>query len=229
LNRAAAANAGVPGQAVPSPTAPGMPATTTPANTYQVPGTTGTVVNPAGAGGVQTYPGTTTYSSNYYAPGARVGTYPGTSTGATPGYANRVMPGMAGYNTVNPMPTTMAPGYYYAGTGGMPYATYNTPGSYSSGNVTPGYYNTQAQTYPIQPRRGLFGFGRRNRMVYPASPYGTTTNSPYGYSTYGTTTYSPYNSSVYGNRAYSPSGYSTYGTTTYSTVPGTYTYGAAPY
>jgi len=80
------------------------------------------------------YPGAanmTTYSSNYSAPGYQAGTYPGPSTGATPGYTNRVMPGMAGYNDINPMATTMAPGYYYAGTGGMPYATYNTPG-YSS-------------------------------------------------------------------------------------------------
>ncbi len=240
LNRAAAANAAATGQ--PATPAPGPGATTTttttPGNTYQAPGTTGTVVNPAGAGGVQTYPGnvapgtvhtgsgyqagtiypgttnTTTYSSNSYAPGAQTGTYPGPSTGATPGYTNRVMPGMAGYNAVNPMATAMAPGYYYAGTAGMPYATYNTPG-YSSMYVTPGYYGTQVQTYTVRPRRGLFG--RRNRVVYPASPsgytYGTT---PYGYNTYGTTTYSPY-------------GYSTYSTTTYSTVPGSYTYSTSPY
>jgi len=239
LNRAAAANAAVPGQpATPAPNAAGTTTTTTPGNTYQAPGTTGTVVNPAGAGGVQTYPGnaapgtvnagtgyqpgttypgtanTTTYSSNYYALGAQEGTYPGPSTGATPGYTNRVMPGMAGYNAVNPMATTMAPSYYYAGTGGMPYATYNTPGS-SSGYVTPGYYGTQVQNYTVRPRRGLFG--RRNRVVYPASPYGNTYGtSPYGYNTYGNTTYSPY-------------GYSSYSTTTYSTVPGTYYYRTAPY
>jgi len=239
LNRAAAANAAVPGQpATPAPNAAGTTTTTTPGNTYQAPGTTGTVVNPAGAGGVQTYPGnaapgtvnagtgyqpgttypgtanTTTYSSNYYAPGAQEGTYPGPSTGATPGYTNRVMPGMAGYNAVNPMATTMAPSYYYAGTGGMPYATYNTPGS-SSGYVTPGYYGTQVQNYTVRPRRGLFG--RRNRVVYPASPYGNAYGtSPYGYNTYGNTTYSPY-------------GYSSYSNTTYSTVPGTYYYRTAPY
>jgi hypothetical protein len=238
LNRAAAAEAAVTGQpTTPAPNPAGTMTTTTPGNTYQAPGTTGTVVNPAGAGGVQTYPGnvapgtintgtgyqtgatypgapnTTTYSSNYYAPGVQAGTYPGPSTGATPGYTNRVMPGMAGYNAVNPMATTMAPGYYYAGTGGMPYATYNTPG-YSSMYVTPGYYPTQVQNYTVRPRRGLFG--RRNRVVYPASPYGTTYgSSPYGYNTYGSTTYSPY-------------GYSTNSTTTYSTVPGTYTYSPAP-
>jgi len=261
LNRAAAAEAAVTGQPVaPAPNPAGTTATTTPGNTYQAPGTTGTVVNPAGAGGVQAYPGntyqapgttgsvvnpaggvqtypgnvapgivntgtgyqpgttypgaanTTTYSSNYYAPGAQAGTYPGPSTGATPGYTNRVMPGMAGYNSVNPMATTMAPGYYYAGTGGMPYATNNTTG-YSPNYVTPGSYGTQVQNYTARPRRGLFG--RRNRVTYPASPYGNTYGtSPYGYNTYGNTTYSPY-------------GYSSYSTTTYSTVPGTYS--TAPY
>jgi hypothetical protein len=221
LNRAAAAEAAVTGQPTTPATNPAGTTSMTPGNTYQAPGTTGTVVNPAGAGGVQAYPGattpgaagTTTYSSNYYAPGAQAGAYPGPSTGATPGYTSRVMPGMAGYNAVNPMATTMAPSYYYAGTGGMPYATYNTPG-YSSMYGTPGYYNTQGRSYTFQPRRGLFG--RRNRVVYPASPYGTTTYSPYGYSPYANTTYSPY-------------GYSTYSTTTYSTVPGTYTYRTSPY
>jgi len=146
--------------------------------------------------------------TNNYAPG----TYPGTSTAATPGYTNRVMPGMAGYNAVNPMPTTMAPGYYYADTAGMPYATYNNQGAgnspYGYGPTTaypstyaPGTYVGGAPGYVVQ-RRGLFG--RRSRVAYPAGTY--------GYSGYGT----------------SPSGYSTYGTTTYSTTPGTYTYGAYP-
>jgi hypothetical protein len=238
LNRATAAEAAVTGQPTTPAPNPAGTTTTTPGNTYQAPGTTGTVVNPAGAGGVQTYPGnvapgtvntgtgyqtgttypgaanTTPYPSNYYAQGAQAGTYPGPGTGATPGYTNRVMPGMAGYNAVNPMATTMAPGYYYAGTGGTPYATYNTT-AYSPNYVTPGSYGTQVQNYTARPRRGLFGFGRRNRVVYPASPYGSNYGtSPYGYNAYGNTTYSPY-------------GYSTYSTTTYSTVPGTYR--TAPY
>jgi hypothetical protein len=238
LNRVTGGNAAVPSQTAPPVPAPGGGTTMTPGNTYQTPGMTGTTVNPAGAGGVQTYPGstnagigtpatgyqagtpypgaanTTTYSSNYYAPGYQAGTYPGPNTGATPGYTNRVMPGMAGYNAVNPMATTMAPGYYYAGTAGMPYATYNTPG-YSSMYVTPGAYNTQVQPYAVRPRRGLFG--RRNRVAYPASPYGSSYGtSPYGYNTYGNTTYSPY-------------GNSTYSTTTYSSFPGTTTYSTAPY
>jgi hypothetical protein len=161
-------------------------------------------VNPAGA--TTAYPGsTTTYSSNYYAPGVQQGGYPGTYTAATPGYTGRVMPGMAGYNSVNPMGTTMAPPYYYAGSAGMPYATYNTPG-YSSMYVTPGSYTVQPQTYTVQQRRGLFGglFRRRGRVAYPASPYG------YTYGSY-------------------PSGYTTYGTTTYYTTPGTYTYGGYSY
>jgi hypothetical protein len=196
--------------AAPDPTA-GVGANTVAPGNPQVPGTAGNVLNQAGVTGTSpanTVPGTvnpgTTYAPgianpvqgnyatnppNYAAPGVQQG-YVGSATGATPGYAGRDMPGMAGYNSVNPMGTTMAPGYYYAGTAGMPYATYNTPGS-----VTPGYYGTQTSPYVVQ-RRGLFG--RRNRVVYPASPYGTTT--------YGT----------------SPSGYTTYGTTTYYTTPGTY-------
>jgi hypothetical protein len=207
VNRPAATTPAVPGQttpAAPGQTTPAVPApgtvTTTPANTYQAPGTTGTVVNPAGT--VTTYPGTPTYySSNYY----QAGSYPGTYTGATPGYTNRNMPGMAGYNSVNPMATTMAPGYYYAGTGGMPYATYNTPG-YAPTYSTTGYYPTQPYGYTAQPRRGLFGgmFRRRNRVTYPATTYGYP---------YGTT----------------PSGYTTYSNTTYYTAPGTYVYGASPY
>jgi hypothetical protein len=188
----------VPGQVAPPPAA-GYG--TTPPNTYQAPGTAGSVINPAGT--TTTYPpnpavtypqGTrivpgTTYSSNYYAPGAQQGVYPATGTAATPGYTGQVMPGMAGYNSVNPMGTTMAPGYYYAGTAGMPYATSPTRG-YSSMYVTPGYYNTQPQTYTVQQRRGLFGgmFRRRNRVVYTTSPYGTNYyygTSPYGYTTAG--------------------------------------------
>jgi hypothetical protein len=183
---------------------------------YQVPGTAGNVMNRAGVTGTSpantatgtAAPGTpymvnpaqgnyATNAASNAAPGMQQGTYPGTATGATPGYTGRVMPGMTGYNTVNPMGTTMAPGYYYAGTAGMPYATYNTPGY-----VTPGSYSTQTGPYVVQ-RRGLFG--RRNRIVYPASPY--------GYTTYGT----------------NPSGYTTYGTTTYYTTPGAYTYGNRTY
>lgn len=158
----------------------------------QAPGTAGNVGNQANQMGT-----TGTNPANAAAPGVVQGTYPGTATGATPGYTSRVMPGMEGYNSVNPMATTMAPSYYYAGTAGMPYATYNTPGY-----VTPGTYSTTTGPYVVQ-RRGLFG--RRNRVAYPASPY--------GYTTYGTT----------------PSGYTTYGTTTYSTTPGTYSYGSPMY
>ena len=128
--------------------------TTTPTGTnYQVPGTAGNVLNQTGVmpttpgtvapgtvPGTQYAPGTvipgtpgaTTYSSNYYAPGTQAGTNPASVTAATPGYAGQVMPGMAGYNSVNPMGTTMAPGYYYAGTAGMPYATSTTPGYYTA-------------------------------------------------------------------------------------------------
>jgi hypothetical protein len=199
---------------------------------YQAPGTAGNVLNQAGVTGTSAAnpaqgmmaPGTTytrgvtnAMQGNYPAnpatsaiPGVQQGTYPGTATGAAPGYVSRVMPGMSGYNSVNPMATTMAPGYYYAGTAGMPSTTYNSPGY-----VTPGYYGTQTGPYVVQ-RRGLFG--RRNRIVYPASPYGSTTygTSPSGYTTYGTPTYST-----------TPGAY-TYGTTTYST-PVRYTYGAYPY
>jgi hypothetical protein len=187
-NTAGSANA-APGQAtgaVPGQPAGGMPApgttTTPPANTSQAPTMTGTAPNPAGAAAGS--PGTVTNNApNLY----QAGTY----TGATPGYTNRTMPNMAGYNSVNPMATTMAPGYYYAGTAGMPYATYSNPG-YSSGYVYPGYNTTTYQTYNVRPRRGLFG--RRNRVAYPVSPYGYNTysngySSPYGYSSYATTTY----------------------------------------
>jgi hypothetical protein len=117
------------------------------------------------------------------------------------------MPGMTGYNSVNPMGTTMAPGYYYAGTAGTPYTT-STPAYGTNG------YST-AQPYMVQ-RRGLFG--RRNRIVYPASPYGATTyqTAPSAYTTYGTTTYST-----------TPGVYN-YGNSNYTT-PGTYRYGAYPY
>ncbi len=146
-----------------------------------------------------------------YTPGlANQGIYPGTSTAATPGYAGRLMPGMETYNAVNPMGTTMTPGYYYAGTAGLPYATYNAPG-YSGYNAMPYAYGATTAyptTYMVPrytpTRRGLFG--RRNRVVYPASPYGG------------------YNSS-YGSY---PSGYTTYGNTTYTT-PGSYTAGPYPY
>jgi hypothetical protein len=173
-------------------------------------------------------PGEWNYRSNApntNAARAAQGIYPGTATAATPGYTSREMPGMGGYNGVNPMGTTMAPSYYYAGTAGMPYATYNSPGMYGAGGapspygattaypnsyITPGYNATQVQGYTYQ-RRGLFG--RRNRVVYPANTYGATT-----YGTYPGTTY----------RAY-PSGYTTYSTTTYYPNSGSYTYGSYPY
>ena len=204
-------------------TAPGNP---------QVPGTAGSVLNQAGVTGTSpanpapatmapgtTYtPGVTNAMQGNYAvnpatsavPGFQQGTYPGTVTGAAPGYVSRVMPGMSGYNSVNPMATTMAPGYYYAGTAGMPSTTYSSPGY-----ITPGYHGTQTGPYVVQ-RRGLFG--RRNRIVYPSSPYGYTTygTNPSGYTTYGTTTY------------YTTPGAYTYGTTTYST-PVRYSYGAFRY
>jgi hypothetical protein len=167
----------------------------------------GTINPGAGYQAGTTYPGaanTTTYSSNYYTAGPQQGVYPGTATGATPGYTSRGMPGMAGYNAVNPMATTLAPGYNYAGTAGMPYATGTTTGN-SPAYGAPGYYTMQPQTYPVRQRRGLFGFWRRNRVAYPASPSGAMT--------YGTT----------------PSGYATYGTTTYYSTPATYTYRTSPY
>jgi hypothetical protein len=218
----------VPGQVAPPPAAGNV--ATTPGSTYEAPGTTGTPFNPAGVPTTNTYqtnpaPGTvtpgryapgaaypqgtygaTTYSSNYYAPGFQQGTYPAAAnTAASPGYTGRVMPGMAGYNSVNPMGTTMAPGYYYAGTAGMPYATGATTG-YSSMYVAPGYYSTQPQTYTVQQRRGLFGglFRRRNRVVYSSGPYGTT---------YGT----------------APSGYTTTSGYYPATTPGTYYYTPSPY
>jgi len=161
--------------------------------------------------------------ANGYAPGVQRGYYPGTATAATPGYTGRVMPGMAGYNGVNPMGTTMAPSYYYAGTAGMPYATYNQTSAgnspYGYGATTaypstyaPGTYVGGAPGYVVQ-RRGLFG--RRSRVVYPAGSY-TYRSYPSGYSTYGTTTY------------YSTPGTYNYGNTTYTT-PGNYTNGAYPY
>ena len=78
---------------------------------------------------------------------------------------------------------------------------------YSSMYVAPGSgygYTTAAPNY-MPARRGLFGglFGRRNRQVYTAGPYGT---APYGY-TYGA---APYSSGT-------------------MMTPGTYTYGTAPY
>jgi hypothetical protein len=194
LNRAAAANAAGPAQTAPAPSVPGGTTTTTPANTYQAPGMTGTTVNPAGRGAVRTYPGNTTrgignavtgyqagtpypgaanmttYSSNYSAPGYQAGTYPGPSTGATPGYTNRVMPGMAGYNDINPMATTMAPGYYYAGTGGMPYATYNTPG----------YSSMYGDGYPYNGYASGYGYGYPYNATAPAAPsVGVTYSSAY--------------------------------------------------
>ena len=100
----------------------------------------------------------------------------------------------------------------------MPYATYNTQGyggtgmpyqygattAYPAGYVNPGYNATQIQGYTVQ-RRGLFG--RRNRVVYPASPYGAST---YTYGAY-------------------PTGYTTYGTTTTYSMPGPYSYRTSPY
>ena len=79
-------------------------------------------------------------------------------------------------------PLTLIHEHYYAGTAGTPYARGATTG-YSSMYVTPGYYTTQPGTYAVQQRRGLFGgiFRRRNRVVYPSTPYGYTTS---GYNTY---------------------------------------------
>lgn len=235
-NPNANANAPAPGQVAGTPAGSGIG--TAAANPYLTPGSAGRVANPAN--GTQTAvgnmapgtanpgntnpmppgtPGEWNYranpaATNAYAPGVQQGNYPGTATAATPGYTSRVMPGMNGYNSVNPMATTMAPGYYYAGTAGMPYATYNTP-NYSSYGTT-GYNAAPTQGYVVQ-RRGLFG--RRNRVVYPSSPYGSNAYGSYpsGYSNYGTTTY------------YSTPGSSNYGTTTYYSTPGTYTYGNQMY
>jgi hypothetical protein len=189
-------NPALPGQAVTTPPQPGGIGTT-PGNTPQVPGTAGNVLNQSGVmptNPATTAPGTvnpaaantTTYSSSYYAPGAQQGVNPASTTGVTPGYTNSMRPGVAGYNSVNPMATTMTPGSFYPGTTGTTYATGATTG-YSSMYVTPGYYTTQPQTYTVQQRRGLLGgmFRRRNRVAYPASPYVT---SPYGYTTTGYTT-----------------------------------------
>jgi hypothetical protein len=191
-------------------------ATTAAPTNYQGPAADGTMPNQPG--NVSPAPGASgTYAPNAFAPRGTQGGYPGPATAATPGYTGRNMPGMAGYNTVNPMGTTMSPPYYYAGSAGMPYATYNTPGytgaagapsmygpttAYPSGYITPGTNVTQFQNYRFQ-RRGLFG--RRNRVVYPASPYGSSSYGSY------------------------PSGYTTYGTTTYYSAPGTYSYGTNPY
>src|SRR5262245_53410704 len=51
VNQLTGANAAVPGQTAPPVPGPGGTMTTTPGNTYQAPGMTGTMVNPAGAGG----------------------------------------------------------------------------------------------------------------------------------------------------------------------------------
>ena len=69
----------------------GTVTTTTPG--YAAPGTINAAMtnNPA-------------YSSYYYAPGTQTVPTPGV---ATPG-STSVMPGMAGYNSINPMGTTMA-------------------------------------------------------------------------------------------------------------------------
>jgi hypothetical protein len=215
-------NTGIGNPAVNSYSTPGTPGmVANPANGTQVgvgnnaPGNanpTGTNPMPPGTPGewnYRAYPAV----SNAYSSGVQQGNYPGTATAATPGYTSRVMPGMNGYNAVNPMATTMAPGYYYADTAGMPYATSNTP-TYSPYGTT-GYYTAPTQGYVVQ-RRGLFG--RRNRVVYSGSPYGTNAYGSYpsGYTNYGTTTY------------YTTPGTYNYGTTTYSTVPGGYSYGAYP-
>jgi hypothetical protein len=108
----------IPGQTIGGVPAPGT-MTTSPAHTYQTPGMTGTMANPAGT--VTTYQGTATYSSNYY----QAGTYPRTYRGATPAYTNQIMPGRT---SVTPMATAqMAPGSY-SGTAGTPSTTYYTTG-----------------------------------------------------------------------------------------------------
>jgi hypothetical protein len=137
------------------------------------PGNTTTGIGNAVTGyqGVAPYPGAvnrTTYSSNDSAPGYQAGTYPGPSTGATPGYTSRVMPGMAGYNDINPMATTMAPGYYYAGTGGMPYATYNTPG----------YSSMYGSGYPYPGSASGYGYGVPYDATAYAAPGAGVTYSP---------------------------------------------------
>jgi hypothetical protein len=117
--------------------------TTTPANTYQTPGMTGTVANPVGT--VPAYPGTATYSSNDY----QAGTYPRTYRGATPAYTNQVMPGST---SVTPMASSqMAPGPY-AGMAGTPSTTSYTPG-YAWTYRTPGDYTTKPSGNVVQ-RRG---------------------------------------------------------------------------
>jgi hypothetical protein len=104
------------------------------------------------------------------------------------------MPNM-GYNAVNPMGTTMAPGTYYQGAGFGPSGVPAT--RYSSMYVTPSYYSTPTQTYMTRPRRGLFGglFRRGNRQVYSTSPYTYTYATTPGTYTYGTApgtyTYAP--------------------------------------
>jgi hypothetical protein len=114
------------------------------------------------------------------------------------------MAGIPYYNTFS------GAGAAYPGMGTSGYAAYPARSyGYSSMYVAPGTTYGAAPTY-MPARRGLFGglFGRRNRQVYTAGPYGTT----YGTMPYGTTTYgaAPY---TYGS-----------GMTT-----GSYTYGAAPY
>jgi hypothetical protein len=174
------------------PTQPGGIGTT-PGNVPQVPGTTGTVLNQSGV--MPTNPASTAAGTMNPAAGVQQGAYPGAGTAVTPGYTNQVMPGIAGYNSVNPMGTTMTPGSNYAGTAGVPYTTGATTG-YSSMYVTPGYYTTQPQTYQVQQRRGLFGglFRRRNRVVYSTSPYGYNAT---GYTTVPTTGTYTYSTSPY--------------------------------
>jgi len=175
-------------------TVPGtVTSTATPATAYQSPGTTGIgTMNPAA--GTTTAPGylapgvvnrvnpvnpgavNRTYSSNYYATGAQPAMAPGTVV-TNPANAGAVgMPGM-GYNSVNPMGTTMPAGSYYQGAG---------PGNY----VAPAY----GAQYPVRQRRGLFGgmFRRRNRQVYTTAPYGAMAPSTYSYAPAPTTyTYAP--------------------------------------
>lgn len=174
---------------------------------------------------------------------------PGINTAApgavTPGYTNRVMPGMVGYNSVNPMSTTMAPSYYYARSAGLPYATYNSsvynnaggaPMTYGATTAYPSTVMSPGYNATIQPqyrRRGLFG--RRNRVFYRSTPYRYYYDTPYnGYSTYGTTGYYSGPGAVgyrgtygYGSSYLTPSRYS-YGSATYNT-PGTYSYSNGAY
>jgi PDZ domain len=171
-----------PATASPGTMTAGAGAKTAAPGNVRVPRTAGTVLNRAGVtrtSPANTVPGRTytpgvgnpargNYAANAMTnavPGFQQGTYPGTATGATPGSTGRVMLGVAGYNSVNPMGTTMAPGYYYANTAGMPYATYNN---------TPGY------GYPYYGYGNAYGYGYPYYSNYAAPGVGVAYTSGYG-------------------------------------------------